>query len=248
MNVVELMTQPVKTCSTRDTLERAVQIMWENDCGAVPVVDDEGHTVGVVTDRDASIAAYTQGKALSEIPVAVAASRTLVSVQPEDTIALARVLMEAARIRRLPVLDGARRPLGFISLSDIARLAATEQDAISGDAIARTLATISQPLTAPNPSRHEPVYRVRYRSGAWEIFDREERSASGRIEALSNAVAHAKELARRDGSAQILVYDTRGNLTSEFFYQREERTALASDDSAATLSASHSAHVRRLPI
>lgn len=246
MNVAELMTQPVKTCSTHDTLERAVQIMWENDCGAVPVVDDEGHTVGVVTDRDASIAAYTQGKALSEIPVGVAASRTLVSVQPEDTISLARVLMEAARVRRLPVVDGARRPLGFLSLADIARASAKDEDGISADVIARTLATISQPLPTPTPPPHEPVYRVRYRSGAWEIFDREERRVSDRIEALSNAVAHAKQLARRDGSAQILVYDTRGNLTSEFVYQREERAALASDDSAATLSASHSAHVRRL--
>ena len=244
MNVAELMTQPVKTCSTHDTLERAVQIMWENDCGAVPVVDDDGHTVGVVTDRDVSIAAYTQGKSLSEIPVAVAASRTLVSVQPEDTVALARVLMEAARVRRLPVVDGARRPLGFLSLSDIARAAATDE--ISVDAIARTLATVSQPLPTPTRPPQEPVYRVRYRSGAWEIFDRQERRVSDRIAALSNAVIHAKELARRDGSAQILVYDARGNLTSEFVYQREERAALASDDGAATLSASRSAHVRRL--
>ena len=93
----------------------------------------------------------------------------------------------------------------------------------------------------PAPKRVEPgsVYRVRSVDGAWEVIDRAEMRVSERMRALADAVAHAKELARRDGSAQILVYDDRGKLISEFFYQREERSSLAYDDSARTMAATH---------
>ena len=85
------------------------------------------------------------------------------------------------------------------------------------------------------------VYRIRSADGGWEVFDRDERRASERMRTQADAVAHAKELARRDGSAQIIVYDARGDVASEFFYQREERPALAYDDSARTTAASHAA-------
>lgn len=50
MNASELMTTAVKSCAADDTLQRAAQIMWENDCGVVPVVDVDGRAVGVITD------------------------------------------------------------------------------------------------------------------------------------------------------------------------------------------------------
>jgi CBS domain-containing protein len=31
--------------------------MWENDCGCVPVVDDNGRAGGMITDRDVCMAA-----------------------------------------------------------------------------------------------------------------------------------------------------------------------------------------------
>jgi hypothetical protein len=86
-----------------------------------------------------------------------------------------------------------------------------------------------------------PIYRVRSADGGWEVFDRDDHSASERMRTQADAVAHAKELARRDGSAQIIVYDPQGNVVSEFFYQRDERPALAYDDSTRTTAASHAA-------
>jgi hypothetical protein len=85
------------------------------------------------------------------------------------------------------------------------------------------------------------VYRVRGADGGWVVFDRDEHIASERMRTQADAVAHAKELARRDGSAQIIVYDAHGGIASEFFYQREERPALAYDDSARSTAASHAA-------
>jgi Mg/Co/Ni transporter MgtE len=68
-NVRDLMTTAVRSCTTGDNLQRAAQIMWESDCGVVPVVDRDGRLVGMITDRDICMAAYTQGKPLSHIGV-----------------------------------------------------------------------------------------------------------------------------------------------------------------------------------
>jgi hypothetical protein len=89
--------------------------------------------------------------------------------------------------------------------------------------------------------RHGSVYRVRAVDGSWQVFDRAERGVSERTLSQADAVVHAKELARDEGSAQIIVHDRYGNVVSEFVYQREERPSLAYDDSAPSTAASHPA-------
>ena len=72
MKVEQLMSRDVKTCQATEMLNRAAQLMWENDCGCVPVVDEDGRAVGMITDRDVCMAAYTQGRLLDALPVASA--------------------------------------------------------------------------------------------------------------------------------------------------------------------------------
>lgn len=52
MKVQDLMTTEVGTCRAFDGTDRAARIMWERDCGAVPVLDQEGSVVAMLTDRD----------------------------------------------------------------------------------------------------------------------------------------------------------------------------------------------------
>jgi CBS-domain-containing membrane protein len=59
--VHDIMRVRVFTCSAADTLHRAAQIMWEKDCGCLPVVDATRHVQAVITDRDICMAALTQG-------------------------------------------------------------------------------------------------------------------------------------------------------------------------------------------
>jgi CBS domain-containing protein len=254
MKIAELMTTDAFTCSPSDTLNRAAQIMWEHDCGAVPVIDDRGRTVGIVTDRDICMAAYTQGRKLSEIPVSVAASKSLVSATPDDTLDTVAALMQEHQIRRVPILDGEGKSLGIVGVSDIVRhfARARATDGLSADPIARTLVAIMRPrvsksehpVTSPPPSKG-PVYRVKSVNGGWEVFDRDGRRVSEMLRAQSDGVGHAKALARRDGSAQIIVHHQDGSIASEFFYQRDERSALSIDDTIPTLAASQPAHARR---
>src|SRR5690606_12784324 len=120
MNVAQLMTSPAATCRSTDTLNRAAQIMWERDCGTVPVVDDEGRPIATVTDRDICMATYTQGRALPDIPVSLAMSQTIVTCHKDEPLAKAESLMRTQKIRRLPVVDDDGRVVGILSLSDIA--------------------------------------------------------------------------------------------------------------------------------
>ena len=72
MSIETLMIRDVHTVKPTDSLNRAAQLMWEHDIGALPVLDPEGGVVGIITDRDVCMAAYTRGGALSDHPVSVA--------------------------------------------------------------------------------------------------------------------------------------------------------------------------------
>jgi CBS domain-containing protein len=121
MNIVELMLSPVHTCLRQDNLARAAQIMWEHDCGALPVVDDLGDPVAMITDRDICMAAYTQGKPLAEIQVTTAASHHLTSVRPDDSVEFALSLMAKHQVHRLAVVDRGGNLNGVVSFADIVR-------------------------------------------------------------------------------------------------------------------------------
>src|SRR4051812_38042425 len=79
MRVGELMTRDVATCGPGDSLARAAKIMWDRDCGVVPVLDPKGHVIAMLTDRDICMAAWSKGAPLSDLRVGDAASRSLQS-------------------------------------------------------------------------------------------------------------------------------------------------------------------------
>lgn len=152
MRIEQLMTKSVATCTPDDSLEQAARVMWERDCGFVPVVegaDGGARVVGVVTDRDTCMAAYTRGRGLAEIRIGDVMSRSVRSCQPGQDVAEAEEAMREAQIHRLPVIDDAGQLLGVISLADIAREASrgagSKRPQVSPQEIGETLARIRQP-------------------------------------------------------------------------------------------------------
>lgn len=145
--VDQLMSHPVITCHTNDNLNSVAALMWDHDCGVVPVVDDAGRLAGILTDRDICMAAYTQGRRLHEIAVGSVMTRDVHTCRPDDPIARAEESMQARQVRRLPVVDAERRPVGLLSLNDLAREAtqtsASQRGLLMG--FARTLAAICRP-------------------------------------------------------------------------------------------------------
>ncbi|MBL8861310.1 MAG: CBS domain-containing protein [Planctomycetes bacterium] len=145
MHVRDLMTHTPAVCTTTDHLTRAAQIMWERDCGAVPVIDATGALAGIVTDRDVCMAAYTQGRALHEISVASIMSKHVFTIGPDATAADALDTMNRKSVRRLPVTDAGGRLVGIVSLADFARAAAqvASKKRPADDAVIAALASVS---------------------------------------------------------------------------------------------------------
>jgi CBS domain-containing protein len=147
-NVGGIMTRGVACCSGTDTLHRAAQIMWDRDCGAVPVVDAEGRAVGMVTDRDLCMAAYTRGRPLSGISVSSMLTGRLHTCFASTSLDEAIARMEVHRVRRLVVIEpGTQRLAGVLALADLARhltaLGATHRRAPAR--LAALLAALSEP-------------------------------------------------------------------------------------------------------
>jgi CBS domain-containing protein len=143
MKIKELMTRDPASCGPADSLNEAARLMWERDCGAIPVVD-EGRVVAIVTDRDVCMAAYTRGQRLSEIPVETVMSDSLVVCREDDSVNAVESVMREHQIRRLPVTDDRGGLRGVISLNDLAL--AAQHGGKSGDeqGVARTLAAICE--------------------------------------------------------------------------------------------------------
>ena len=99
MKIDEIMKRNVKVCRQGDNLNSAAQLMWDNDCGCVPVLasDGSGKIVGVITDRDICMAAYTQGKPLCEIAVESAMATKALTCKPSDDLVLAEAIMRETR-------------------------------------------------------------------------------------------------------------------------------------------------------
>ena len=120
MKVHDVMTKGVKFCGPETNLGAAAAIMWENDCGALPIVTDSGKAIGVITDRDIAIALGTTNQQAAEIPVKQVITGQLFAASPDDDIHTALKLMRKEKVHRLPVINGQGALEGILSLNDVA--------------------------------------------------------------------------------------------------------------------------------
>ncbi len=144
MRAGDIMTRDVRAIASTNTLARAAQLMWDHDIGALPVVDDDGRVIGMITDRDTCMAAYTRGQPLGEITVADAMSTQVVTCSEDDSDDEVARRMAQGMVRRLPVLDAHRRLVGMVSLTDLARAMHDGRD-VTAREVAETFAAVSTP-------------------------------------------------------------------------------------------------------
>ncbi len=150
MKVEQLMTRNVRACEPDDPLSAAAQIMWEEDCGCVPVVshaNGAATVVGMITDRDVCMAAYTQGRPLQATKVQSAMAKSLCTCRPTDAVSVALKVMRTNQLHRLPVVDAGDHLVGILSLTDVAREAARTGQRpgdLSATALAATVEAIAE--------------------------------------------------------------------------------------------------------
>ena len=119
MKVSDLMTKPAASCRPETNLAAAGALMWENDCGVLPVLNDRQQVIGVITDRDICIALATRNGRASEITVADVCTHEPALCSSKDDVQAALRTMQARKIRRLPVVDAAGGLEGIVSMNDI---------------------------------------------------------------------------------------------------------------------------------
>jgi CBS domain-containing protein len=156
MKVNDLMTREVTTVRADDCASAAAKIMWDCDCGAVPVLGHSGEVIAMITDRDICMATLFHDCPPSGLAVSQAMSSTVHSCAPNDTLAEAEQTLRSNQIRRLPVLDGEGKLLGILSLADIVRAATHRSQGrkkeLIPDEVTATLADICTPRRRPNSS------------------------------------------------------------------------------------------------
>lgn len=153
MKVQDVMSTNVRVCKATDMLSTAAQHMWEGDLGSVPVLDDQAQVVGMITDRDISMAALTQGRRLSEIPVRSAMASKVYWVKPKDDLNTAQQVMRKNTIRRVPVLEDDGHLVGMLSMTDLALATLRQREKknpeLTASELAETMATICEPRPTP---------------------------------------------------------------------------------------------------
>lgn len=148
MNINECMSREPRGVRVTDGLDVAAKVLWEQDCGFVPVLDAVGALVGVVTDRDLCMASYTRGRALFEIPVSAVMSQQIRCVRADDRVDAALAAMQELQVHRLPVLDARGALVGVLSTNDLIRAAATQPNAAFAGQVMQTLAAIGRSRSA----------------------------------------------------------------------------------------------------
>jgi CBS domain-containing protein len=119
MKVKEVMTQPAVCCRPETNVGRAVELMWNRNVGMLPVVDNDGKLIGVVTDRDICIAMGTRNRLPGELTVGEIAIRRVFTCKPNNDIHEALNAMGSHQVRRLPVVNDQGTPQGLLSMDDL---------------------------------------------------------------------------------------------------------------------------------
>ena len=119
MKVKELMNVNPKSCKLTSSLAEAAVLMWENDCGILPVVAAGEKVVGLVTDRDICMSAALKGRQLADIKVEDTITGKVFACKPEDDVRTALKTMQDNQVRRLPVVQADGTLEGILSMNDV---------------------------------------------------------------------------------------------------------------------------------
>ena len=119
MKVKDVMTPNVEAIWLTESLADAAKLMWENDCGVLPIIKDDRKVIGMITDRDICMAIAMRDTKPSGISVEEVMTGQVYAVKPEDDIDQALQTMQVHKIRRLPVISSEGELAGILSMNDV---------------------------------------------------------------------------------------------------------------------------------
>lgn len=148
MKVKEVMTATPYYCQPETNLGSATELMWNANCGFLPVESTEGKVVGVVTDRDICVALGTRNRLPGDVTVGEVMSAKLHCCDPDDDIHIALQTMKEGKVKRLPVITKNGTLVGVVSMDDILLRAEPtsmgRHPELSSDEVVRAYRAVSQ--------------------------------------------------------------------------------------------------------
>ena len=154
MKVQDLMSKAIVSCRSDTSLAAAGALMWEHDCGILPIVDEAGKVTSVITDRDICIALSTRDAPAWHISTGDVVKAQAFVCTPDDEIQAALKTMARERVHRLPVVDSEGKLVGVLSISDLilhAEKGDPKKTGISFDEVVGVLQAICA---------HEPLHTI----------------------------------------------------------------------------------------
>ncbi|MFY9551706.1 MAG: CBS domain-containing protein [Thermoanaerobaculia bacterium] len=151
--VKDVMTSSPACCVPGTPLQDVAVMLIENDCGAIPVVEnkDTGRPVGVVTDRDIAVRAVAAGKNALDLRAVDCMTTPCVAVSEDMTLEECVAMMEGNKLRRIVVVNDSGAVCGIVAQADLALKADEEK-------VAEVVKMVSQPAKprAEQPSATSP--------------------------------------------------------------------------------------------
>jgi CBS domain-containing protein len=159
MQIREIMTSNPACCMPDSTLQEVAQMMRDNDCGCIPVVNNltDMKPVGTITDRDITIRTLADNQNPMSMKASDIMTADIATVTPETSLEECFDVMEDREIRRVLIVDNQGKCCGIVAQADIV------QSGVNPIRANRVIREISE----SSPSRHQEASgggRSNYRS------------------------------------------------------------------------------------
>lgn len=110
--------RPLLTARVNLSLQEASQLMAEKNIGALPIVDDQGNLIGIISERDIVRQGVARICNLCEVRVGEIMTRKVCVAEPDEDYRTGLAKMQNTNCRHLPIVrDG--KPIGMVSMRDL---------------------------------------------------------------------------------------------------------------------------------
>ncbi|MFE3653051.1 CBS domain-containing protein [Streptomyces sp. NPDC059152] len=206
--VADLMTPNAVTVQRGTLFREIARLLDEYDITAVPVVDDDGRPVGVVSEAD--LLRRQLSKAGAATAEAIMTSPAVVA-RPGWSVVEAARTMEQRKVKRLPVVDDSGRLIGVISRSDLVQLFLRRdraiQEEILEEVLTRTLGVAPSAVTVAVTDGTVTLIGALERRSLVPIAVRLCESVDGVIEVIDRLTFERDDLSLDDASRGDAVQD-----------------------------------------
>jgi CBS domain-containing protein len=135
MKCSEIMKHEVECCDINDSAADVAERMRVRHIGFLPVCDHDGCIIGTITDRDLAIRVVAERRDPDATDMREVMTPEAICCSPHDDLRTAEQLMSRHKKSRIVCVDGMNRPIGVISLSDVA-----DHDRVEASAVLRAVA------------------------------------------------------------------------------------------------------------